>query len=149
MRRTWITRNLGWKVGSIGLAVLFWFTANYGLDRGGLTPGSRRTFSNLPITIMTGANERRTYEIDPAVARLALRGERTLLESLQPRDISVFVNLTGIADANHFRRRVDVHTPPGVSLVWVFPVDVTVQAQIPAGSVPAPTPTPSPPVLPP
>jgi hypothetical protein len=121
------TRNLGWKVSSIGLAALVWFTASYGLERSGLTPGTRRTFTNLPVTVMTDANRQRDYIIEPAVVRATFRGDQALLEGLQPSEITVFVNLTGIADAKSFRRRVDVHAPAGVTLAWVVPSEVNVR----------------------
>ncbi len=127
MQKDWFTRNLGWKLGSIGLAVLVWFTASYGLERGELTPGGRRTFRNLPVTVMTDANQQRDYVIDPSVVDANFRGDRSLLETLRPSDISVFVNLTGIADAEDFRRRVEIHAPAGVILGWVVPNEVSVR----------------------
>ena len=98
MSKHWITDNLGWKLSSIAMAMLVWFTASYGLERSELTPGSRRTFSSLPVVVMTDANELRDYVIDPSAVLVTFRGERRLLENLSPVDFTVFVNLTGVTN---------------------------------------------------
>lgn len=136
MLKASFTDNLGWKLASVGLAVLVWFTASYGLESGGLTPWSRRTFANLPVTVMTDANQQHNYVLEPSVVRATFRGERALLENLHPGDISVFVNLTGIAEARSFRRRVEINAPSGVTLAWVVPNEVNVRDE----TVPSPAP---------
>lgn len=127
MLKAYFTENLGWKFASVGLAVLVWFTASYGLERSALTPWGRRTFATLPVTVMTDASHQHHYVVEPATVRATFRGDRTLLETLQPDDISVFVNLTGIAEAKSFRRRVEIHAPAGVVLAWVVPNEVSVR----------------------
>lgn len=130
----WLTHNLGWKLVSVALAGVVWLAANYVLRHGALggeTVGtSRLTLDDLPITIMTGANEPRHFVVQPSKVRAALRGDRELLESLNPSDVSVFVNLTGITEVREFRKALEVHTPPGVSLLWVIPTEVSVRTDL-------------------
>jgi hypothetical protein len=129
-----LTHNAGWKLLAVALASIIWMAANYSLEHGGFAAerqgSSRITLSHLPITIMTGANEPRHFVVDPSEVRLAVRGDRALLEALRPSDISVFVNLTGITEAREFRKRIEVHTPPGVALVWVIPTEVNVRTDL-------------------
>lgn len=130
----WFTHNLGWKLVSVALAGVVWVAANYVLEHGALgresIGASRITLNNLPITVMTGANEPRHFVVQPPKVRAALRGDRELLAALKPSDVSVFVNLTGITEAREFRKEIEVHTPPGVALLWVIPTEVSVRTDL-------------------
>lgn len=122
-----ITYNLGWKLASLCFATLAWFTIHYGFqDR--FKPGARRTFSGVPITVLTTADDKRTFRVQPDSVQLVVRGEGTFLRDLRPTDISVFVDLTGITEAKALRKKIEVHTPPGVGLVWMTPTDVAVES---------------------
>jgi hypothetical protein len=123
-----ITHNLGWKLASLGFATLVWFTIHYGVqDR--FRPGTTRAFSNVPITVMTTANETRNFRVRPDSVQLVVRGEGTFLRDLRPGDITAFADLTGVTEAKALRKRIQVHTPPGVVLVWVAPTEVSVESQ--------------------
>lgn len=122
-----ITHNLGWKLASLCFATLVWFTIHYGVQNR-FKPGARRTFSNVPITVMTTANETRTFRVEPDAVQLVVRGEGTFLRDLRPSDVTAFVDLTGVTEAKALRKRIQVHTPPGVALVWVAPREVAVES---------------------
>ncbi|MBM3880897.1 MAG: hypothetical protein FJ387_14460 [Verrucomicrobia bacterium] len=132
-----ISDNLVWKVISVLLATLIWFIIRFGFQER-LSPGARRNFNGLPITVMATANEARAFQVDPGVVDVTVRGEPGLLRSLQPSDIAVFVNLTGILDAKSLRKKVEVHPPAGVTLVWVAPTDVKVEARLTPDTPPRP-----------
>jgi YbbR domain-containing protein len=123
-----ITHNLGWKVISVVLAALIWLALDSGLpDR--FKPVDQRAFSQLPIVVMTAAKDERVFQVAPRAAEVTLSGEREVLANLRARDIQVFVNLTDPADAAGRRKRVQVHTPPGVTLVQVTPEDVIIHTE--------------------
>ncbi|MCP5522414.1 MAG: hypothetical protein H7A46_12795 [Verrucomicrobiales bacterium] len=131
-----LTHNLGWKLTSVVLAAVVWFAADYAMRRTAFpSPDSplrgRRTFKSLPITILTAANEPRHFFVQPSEVTLTLRGDEALLESLQPSDLSVFVNLVGITEARELRKTVEVHLPPGVTIYMLVPGDVLVRSDLP------------------
>lgn len=129
-----LSNNLGWKIASVALAAVVWFAADYAMRRtigpSDAGPRGRRTFKNLPITIMTAANEPRHFVVQPSEVSLTLRGEEALLESLQPTDLSAFVNLTGITEARELRKTIEVHLPPGVTISMLMPADVLVRSDL-------------------
>jgi YbbR domain-containing protein len=127
-----LTRNLGWKLASVILAAVVWFAADYGMRRTAFqatdfAESGRRTLNNVPITIMAAANEPSQFIVQPSEVSLTLRGDKGLLEGLQPSDLTVYVNLVGITEARELRKKVDVHLPPGVTISMMVPADVLVR----------------------
>ncbi|RME95001.1 MAG: hypothetical protein D6766_04385 [Verrucomicrobia bacterium] len=129
-----ITNNLGWKLLSVALAAIVWMAADYAMRRppspATVAGTARRTFANLPITILTTANDPRHYVVEPAQVRATFRGPPEVIERLRPGDISVFVNLTGIRDARELRKNIEVLAPPGVTLVSLMPSEVLVRTDL-------------------
>jgi len=123
-----IVHNLGWKVISLILAALIWLALDSGLpDR--FKPVNHRAFSQLPIVVLTAAGDERVFQLSPRAAEVTLSGESEVLASLRSRDIQVFVNLTDPAESARRRKRVQVYTPPGVTLVRVMPEDVIIHSE--------------------
>jgi hypothetical protein len=122
-----IGRNLGWKAVSLILATLVWIAVRYSREED-LATGIRRSFTGVPITVMTSASDRRAFKVEPGSAEVTVRGERGLVSRLRTSDLTVFVNLTGIAEVKSLRKRIEVLSPPGISLVWVAPKDVYVES---------------------
>jgi hypothetical protein len=66
-----ITRDLGWKLLSLALAVAIWVTVNP-LSHNPAKPTTPlpsmglRTFTNLPALLVSPASEGRTVHIDPS-----------------------------------------------------------------------------------
>jgi hypothetical protein len=122
-----ITHNLGWKTTSLVLATLVWLTLRSGIPSQ-LKPEDQRTFYRLPITVMTTATDDRVFRVEPATVDVTVAGETGLLAGLHPGDIQVFVNLTSVVDAKGQRRRIQVHTPVGASLIRSVPEEVFVES---------------------
>jgi len=119
------------KLFSLALAVLTWITVTFALARdqkpAGLGPRLReRTFENLPVVIMSSAADVRKVRVSPKIANITVQAESRVLDQLQPRDLHLLVDLTGIEAAQGLRKRIEVSTPAGVTHVRVIPAEVQV-----------------------
>jgi len=119
------------KLFSLVLAILIWVTISLAIKKEVSpvpTPGQptvEKTFFNLPVVILSSAEDVRNFKVNPKEVEVTVQGEAKLLQSLSSKDIRVMVDLTGI-EAGHVRRRVQVSTPAGVTHVHVSPQEVEV-----------------------
>jgi YbbR domain-containing protein len=66
---------------------------------------SERTFGKLPVLLMSSTADVHNLSVKPKEVSVTVQGDRRTLEELQPRDISVLVDLTGISGhGNYFRK---------------------------------------------
>jgi YbbR domain-containing protein len=133
--RNFILEDFWLKLFSFVLAVLTWFTINsMAAQKEGLagmalplaTNSGQLTISNLPVVILSSAQDVRSFRVNPSEVSVTVRGDQEVLKSLQNRDIRVLVDLTGIGSAQSLRKRIEVSTPAGVTHVRVNPEDVEV-----------------------
>jgi hypothetical protein len=129
--RNLVTRDVGLKLFALGLAVLIWATVQFAISKGitGVTQSGTQvlhTFPGLPVVKMSAAGDARVFDVKPAQVDVTVRGEREVVEQLTSRDIRVTVDLTEVTAARDLRKRVDVATPPGITLVRVTPGDVDI-----------------------
>jgi YbbR domain-containing protein len=129
--RNFILHDFWLKLFSVALALLIWLTVNFALQRGpaaprSLIPTEQRVFSNLPIMIMASAEDVRSVRVHPKEVELTVRGDARVLKQLQPREIRVLVDITGIEAAQGLRKRLEVSTPPGVTYDRIDPEEVQV-----------------------
>jgi hypothetical protein len=134
-----IAHNFSWKVVSVVLATLVWFTLDSGLKEG-IQTGKLRTFSRQPITVMTIASDQHVFRVTPADVEVVVRGAPGVVDNLRPGDVEAYVNLTSITDALELRKLIQIYTPPGVTLVSVKPREVAVQRLAAKSRSPSPTP---------
>ena len=131
-----ILRDFWLKLFSFALAVLMWFTISSAIQQEG-TPGAplrlgatrQRTFSKLPIIILSGAGDVGNFKVDPEEVEVTVEGDSRTILDLDPRDMRVLVDLTGIPAlpaAHEVRKRVEVTLPAGVTRIKVDPEDVRV-----------------------
>jgi YbbR domain-containing protein len=120
------------KLFSLVLAILIWLTVSVAIKKEVspvsslvFTPGERM-FYNLPITIISSAADVRDFKVSPHEVELAVRGDAKTLQSLQGRDIRVFVDLTTYDPKTDKTRRIEVATPAGVSHWRVNPDEVQI-----------------------
>jgi len=120
------------KLFSFALAVLAWFTVDVGLRNStspvaSLSLGAfkERDFT-LPVVVMSSAEDVRSVKVDPKEAKVTVRGESQVLQKLQPKDVRVLLDLTGIEVAPYLKKRIEVATPAGVTYVRVDPEEVLV-----------------------
>ena len=146
--RDYVLNNLGRKLVSLCLASLIWFNV-WSVDRkeprllespfGSLLSkqGAELVtgeFAQIPIAIVTLAQDTRAFRLDARQAKVILRGERGLLIRLTAKDIQVVVDLTDLANAkktdansNLILRPVRVRSPEGITVVKVEPSHVQVE----------------------
>jgi len=85
------------------------------------------TYDNLPVLIVSAASDVRNFHVLPGTVAVKVSGAPEVMAVLQANQIHPVVNLTDIATAHDLKRRVEVSTPPGVTLVSVEPPEVGVQ----------------------
>ncbi|MCX8090995.1 MAG: hypothetical protein N3I86_08710 [Verrucomicrobiae bacterium] len=129
--RALLTRDLGWKVLSLVLATVVWFTVRT-LSREALSPAkaleswATRTFEDVPVLVVSAAADVREFRVQPPVAQITVSGRPEVLKALETRDIHVMVNLTGIETARDLKMRPDVSVPAGVTVERVVPTEMRV-----------------------
>jgi YbbR domain-containing protein len=89
------------------------------------TPG-RLTFSHLPVTILSSASDVRSFKVYPNEVEVTVEGDTKRLQSLQPKEIHVIVDLTGIESARDLTKQIEVSTPAGVTHIMVEPLAVRI-----------------------
>jgi YbbR domain-containing protein len=133
--RDWITKDFGWKLFSLFLAVAIWLTVHkiYEEPRNASGPaaGSTVTFDNLPVLVVSSASDVRNFRVAPGTVAIKVSGSPEVMADLQANQIHATVDLTDIQSAGDLRRRVDVSTPPGVTLMTVNPNQVDVMVPPP------------------
>ncbi len=131
--REFLIKDLGWKLLSVALAAIIWVTVktvSKEPPRIGRTPVAydTRTFTNLPIVVLSAAADVRAFKVAPAFVNVTVGGRPEAVSALTEREIHPMVDLTGIESASSLRKRVDVSTPPGITFIGVQPSQVDVMA---------------------
>jgi YbbR domain-containing protein len=94
----------------------------------------RRVLANIPPTILVD-DDTRLAEIFPKTVSLTIEGPRSLLDTLSSGDVSVLVDLSGVAPG-HYTLAPDVIVPEGVEryLLDVDSLKIRVTRTAPAGT---------------
>ena len=146
--RDYVLNNLGRKLVSLCLASLIWFTVS-SADRkeprllespfGSLLPKPvselvTGEFAQIPIAIVSLAQDTRAFRLDARQAKVIVSAERELLLRLTAKDIQAVVDLTDLANSkktdagtNLITRPVRVRSPDGTTVVKVEPSAVLVE----------------------
>jgi YbbR domain-containing protein len=131
--QTLILKDFWLKLFSLGLAALIWFTVNIAIQNQvspvvSLPLGKldRRTFSGLPVVVMSSAEDSRSFRVNPKSVDVTIEGDAKVLKSLYDRDIRVIVDLTGVEAAHDMRKRIQVSAPSGVSHIKIDPEEVQI-----------------------
>jgi hypothetical protein len=112
------------KLFSLALAVVVWLIVAIASQKeAALTP---RVFSNLPIRVLSSAEDVRGFKLSPNKAEVTVQANATTLQNLQSKDLRVEVDLTGVPTARDLHKRVEVSVPTGVALIRVVPEEVLV-----------------------
>ena len=133
--RDFLTKDISWKVLSLGLAIGIWITIR------SVSPGSNPqvggdpfgswetyTFTNLPVLALATAGDVRAYKVIPETVNVTIRARPEVLARLSRTEIPVYVDLTGIEAAQSLRRRVQASPPPAVYVDSVTPKEVRIVA---------------------
>lgn len=128
--RSLLTKDLGWKLFSLFLALAIWLTVHQLDEESAALPltaaGSVVTFENLPVFVISTASDVRDFRVAPGTVSVTVSGPTNVMDGLEVSQVRPMVDLTGIAAAKDLNRRVEVSTPPGVTLVSVIPNHVGV-----------------------
>jgi YbbR domain-containing protein len=142
--RAFFSRNLGWKLLSLFLALLVYYFVHASLE-GGLAPLVRSaslTFER-PVTVLTSPQARGTFKVEPAVVDVTVTGRRDILFRISERELQVFVDLSDVVAANEVRRAVQIYLPDKQLRAVANPAFARVFWQTsgsPAAGAPAPGP---------
>ncbi len=126
--RDWLTKDSGWKLFSVFLAVTIWLTVHKLRDEPELSAmsGIQTIYGNLPVLVVSAASDVRDFRVAPAIVAVKVSGPAEVMSVLQANQIRAVVDLTDVQSAHNLKRHVEVSTPPGVTLVSVEPPEVGV-----------------------
>ena len=128
--RDWVTKDFGWKLFSLFLAVAIWLTVHKIYEEpgaaSGLVVGNTVTFGNLPVRVVSTAADVRDFRVAPLTVKVTVSGSAEDMARLQADQVHAVVNLTDIGPERDLHVPVDVSAPPGVTLVSVDPPKVGV-----------------------
>jgi YbbR domain-containing protein len=129
MLRDLFTKDWGWKLFSLILAMGIWLTVHNLTEpknTAGVHVGSTLTYGNLPVYIVASAADVHMYHVQPEMVAVTVGGSPDVISVLQANQIHATVDLTGIDSGKDLKRRVDVSVPSGVTLINVEPPNVDV-----------------------
>jgi len=128
--RDWITKDIGWKIFSVILALVIWVTVHKIYEEPGpvTTRARENTYGDLPVLIVSESADVHDFHVVPATVSVTVSGSPEAMSTLQANEIRATVDLT---TGKELRRKVEVSAPPGVKLVSVDPPRVTVVAPLP------------------
>ena len=127
-----IFKDFWLKLFSLTLAVLVWLIVSFAIKKEAspastlIVASSERTFVNLPVLVMSAAQDVRNMRVRPAHVEVTVQGDAETLRHLQAKEIRVLVDLTGIEAARQLTKRIEVSTPAGISHVRVVPEEVEI-----------------------
>ncbi|MDD5138868.1 MAG: CdaR family protein [Verrucomicrobiales bacterium] len=124
--RDWITKDFWWKLFSVFLAVAIWLTVHKTAVPTSVVAGVPLTYGSVPVLVVSSASDVRDFRVLPGTVAVKVSGAAEVMAVLQANQIHAVVNLTDITAARNLKRRVEVSTPPGVTLVSVDPPEVGV-----------------------
>jgi YbbR domain-containing protein len=125
MMRDWLTKDLGWKIFSVILAVVVWVTVHniYQGPGAANTRARENTYGDLPVLVVSEASDVHDFHVVPATVSVTVSGPPEAMSTLQANEIRATVDIT---TGKELRRKVEISTPPNVTLVSVEPSHVSV-----------------------
>lgn len=117
-----LRENRWQKLFALGLAVLIWFTVS-STQRLGLMDDAAdgmRTFTQVPILLLSTATNIGHYQVTPATARVDLRGNPQKLRDVSLALIQVYVQLSDDTIPSQ-TLGVRVNPPPGTTVAKLEP----------------------------
>jgi YbbR domain-containing protein len=126
----WFTKDIGWKIFSVFLALVIWLTVHRIYEEPGAATARARenTYGDLPVLVVSESADVHDYRVLPATVSVTVSGSPEAMSTLQANEIRATVDLT---TGKELRRKVEISTPPNVTLVSVEPSHVGVIAPPP------------------
>ena len=126
--RDWLTKNFGWKLFSVFLAVAIWLTVHKIREEpeASAMSGVGNTYGDLSVFVVSATADVHDVRLVPSKVDVKVSGPSDIMGTLQANRIHAFVNLTGIDSAHDLQRGVEVSLPRGVTLISIDPPQLTV-----------------------
>lgn len=128
-----VLKDFWLKLFSFALACLIWFTVKIAIKNDispvaslSLAPTEQLVLRDIPIVVLSQADETRRFNVTPKAASVTVQGEAGTLRNLRKQDVRVVVDLSDPGVSQDFHRRIEVSTPAGVMHVRVEPEEVQV-----------------------
>jgi YbbR domain-containing protein len=123
--RDWLTKDIGWKIFSVILALVIWLTVHKIYEEPGAATARARenTYGDLPVLVVSESADVHDFRVAPATVSVTVSGSPEAMSTLQANEIRATVDLTA---GKELRRKVEISTPPNVTLVSINPSRVTV-----------------------
>jgi YbbR domain-containing protein len=131
--RDLLTKDFGWKLFSVALAVAIWLIVQTIRNEpvsavNPLGATMTRTLNDLPVLVVSTAADVREFKVKPSVVQVTVSGRPEVVSALEEKEIRVTVDLTGIESEQSLRKRIDISTPMEVTALRVIPADVEIVA---------------------
>ena len=130
--RDFLFKNFGWKLLSVALAFAIWLTVKTTSAEQGQT---ERVFMSLPLQIVSGTADVRTYQMEPTTVTVTLKGRTEVINRLAEREIHALVDVTSADVTQNFRRHIDVAVPSGITVVHIEPAEVQITPPKPKSQI--------------
>src|ERR1700722_4750650 len=133
--RAWLTKDIGWKIFSVILALVIWLTVHKIYEEPGAATARARenTYGDLPVPVVSESSDVHDFRVAPATVSVTVSGSPEAMSTLQANEIRATVDLTS---GKELRRKVEISTPPNVTLVSVEPSHVGVVTPPPKNKTP-------------
>jgi YbbR domain-containing protein len=131
--RNLVVHDFWLKLFSLGLAFLIWYIVRPAAYKNEASPvaalvnaAPEQTFRNVPVLIMSAAADVHDFKVSPNQVSVTVSGDARRLSEIHANDIRALVDLTGVEAARGLRKRIEITTPAGITLVRVVPEEVEV-----------------------
>jgi YbbR domain-containing protein len=130
--REYLQNNFWLKLSSLALALLIWFSVRFSKQdlrptRNPLSRFSTSEIMHVPVRVIWTPEAAEACKVEPAQVDITLRGEKSALKNLTAKDIVAFVTVNDDPAVGVSSNRVEVYTPPAVSVVQVSPAGVRIE----------------------
>jgi YbbR domain-containing protein len=125
--RDLLTKDLGWKLFSLFLAMAVWLTANRILHEKNVPDtNTSTTYNDLPVTLVSTIADVHGFHYAPVTVKVTVTGPADVMNKLQANELRATVNVAGAALTSGQLVDVEVYAPPQVAVVSVEPDKVMI-----------------------
>ncbi|MDG1890629.1 MAG: hypothetical protein P8L18_04900 [Verrucomicrobiota bacterium] len=125
--------NMTWKVTSLCMALGLWILIRMAVvnedaaSRGDDGPLASREIQNVPIIVQTSSTDTNRYIMNPQTVRVSIRGQSSLLQTVDAGLIRVVADMTHQTGEEAFAVALDVHVPPEFEFQHCLPQSIRVE----------------------
>lgn len=128
-------KDWGWKLFSLLLAVIIWFTVHRILQGTAIESGTAGanlvTYGNLPVDVISTRADVREYRPLQSTVTVTVSGPAEAIGKLQANQIHAIISLSDLDSVNDTKQRVEVSVPAGITVISVKPESIGVIAPPP------------------